>query len=181
MSTYISPPLKITLVCGPDSTHFIQTVNEVDVPGAPELLPLRTGTDEFGAPYDFYEMINPITEYSLNNFKVSNPDGCPLISLELVPATYGSSPADWENNDKNASVSITTEIIDGKIVLNIPNITTHDHMFNFRIKATALGGAVSYTDNIKIRKINCDVSAVIQDPNWPVYDVRTEEKAMYTW
>lgn len=60
--------------------------------------------------------------------------------------------------------------------MNIPNITIHEHYFNFRIKATALGGRVIYSENIRIRKINCDVGPVIQDPNWPLLEVRYEEK-----
>jgi hypothetical protein len=72
----------------------------------------------------------------------------------------GASSLDWENNDKNESVSIMTDISDTYVKLNIPNITVHTHIYNFRIKATALGGREIWTDNIKIKKINCDVSAV---------------------
>ena len=84
-----------------------------------------------------------------------------MIKLEIVPTDLaGSSPADYLNNDKNASVEIISTVTDPFVNMTIPNITTHTHWYNFRIKATALGGKTIWSDNIKIKKVNCDVSAV---------------------
>lgn len=113
-------------------------------------------------------MINPDTHYVLPQFNVSNTAGCPLTLLEIVPTNLpGSSAADYLNNDKNASVQINTNVLDTVVNMTIPNITTHTHFYNFRVKATTVGGVVIYSDNIKIKKVNCDVSSVIQDPKWP--------------
>lgn len=161
LAQYISPKLNVKLVCGLGSTHFINTESGTEVPGPPNILPFREGNDEFGVPYDFYEMINPETHYILPQFNVSNSAGCPLIKLEIVPTDLpGSSPDDYLNNDKNASVEITSNVHQPFVNMTIPNITTHTHWYNFRIKATALGGRTIWSDNIKIKKVNCDVSAV---------------------
>lgn len=110
-------------------------------------------------------MINPVTTYSINRFNVTN-NGCPLEKLEVVPIV-GSSANDYLNNDGTDSVKIITHYQNWATTMFIPAISVDTHFFNFRIKATAVGGLVSYSDNIKIKKINCDLSSVTQDPLWP--------------
>lgn len=151
----------MTITCGLTSTTFIRTTKGVDYPGPPDILPLRIGKDANGVAWDYYEMINPETNYAIDRFNVTNPLGCPLELLEVVPTNLpGSSAADYLNNDGTDSVRITTPLGHYNMTMFIPVISTHTHFFNFRIKATAKGGLVSYTENIKIKKINCDISPV---------------------
>jgi hypothetical protein len=51
------------------------------------------------------------------------------------------------------------EIVDQSethITVEIPKITKISETREFRIKATTNGGAVAYTDDIKIKKFNCE-------------------------
>ena len=40
---------------------------------------------------------------------------------------------------------------------------------------------MSYTENIKIKKINCDISSVTQDPNWPTLVQNYPEKQPFKY
>lgn len=86
----------------------MRTENGVDMLGPPNILPLKVGKDSAGVAYDYYEMINPITTYTINRFNTTNHNGCPLASIELVPITGGSNQ-DFLNNDGNDTVAITTD------------------------------------------------------------------------
>ena len=81
----------------------MRTEDGVDMLGPPNILPLRKGKDEKGVPWDYYEMINPITLYTINRFNTTNHAGCPLVLLEVVPAT-GGTYSDLQNNDMNDTV-----------------------------------------------------------------------------
>lgn len=184
---WYSPKITLTITCGLASTTFIRTVNGIDEPGPPHILPLRAGKDANGVPWDYYEMINPQTTYTIDQFNVTNPargsnPGCPLEKLEIVPTSLpGASATDYQNNDGTDSVEIITSVYDRYITMRIPNITAHTHFFHFRIKATAAGGRVEYTDNIKIKKIYCDLAPVTQDPNWPTLVQKYEEKQPFKY
>ena len=141
-------------------TEYNETTKiSTDMLGPPNLLPLKTGADEKGNPWDYYEMINPNTTYTINRFNTTNHGGCPLVKLEIVPIAAGSA-SDLLNNVGNDTVKITTPLTNWNTTIFIPNITVHTHFYNFRVKATAAGGRIMYTKDIKIKKINCDVSPV---------------------
>ena len=73
--------------------------------------------------------------------------------IELVPVEGGSS-ADYTVD--GVAATLTTQITDVNNLITIPLISKISEVMKFRLFARAEGGASNFTDNIIIKRTNCD-------------------------
>lgn len=139
--------MELDIYCAKTSTTFTTA----------QIAPLKSGTDKkTGLAYDYYEMINPDEYYTVpDHFKVSNTQ-CDILKLEIVEVTSGNM-TDVLDNTGTFPPIIVSRITDKFIKIKLPPITIFEKIFRFRVRATADGGLQSYTADIKIKKVNCDV------------------------
>jgi hypothetical protein len=94
---------------------------------------------------------------------VNSNENCPISTYSIEPMEGGVV----DDFTVTADGSIPTIDSASGIVITMPiTFLVNSKIFRFRVKATATGGAVAYTDNIKIRFTKCE-NAVITVPSLP--------------
>ena len=81
---------------------------------------------------------------------------CGITTLTIEPID-GGTPDDYIIS--GAKPEITSSLTDSQLAIRLPEIESQEQTFEFRIKATAKGGAEKYSANIKILSVYCDYQA----------------------
>ena len=105
------------------------------------------------ASQDFRTLLASSPTYVISQFTLTNTN-CPLQSIEIVPVSGGSS-LDYTASDSTSLVLLLTDQNDADIQVSLPLSTQLEWTYLFRIKATAKGGAVAYTNDIKVKLVDC--------------------------
>ena len=93
---------------------------------------------------------------------VNSNENCPISTYSIEPME-GGLVDDFTLTDG----SIPTIDSASGIVITMPSTTYgNSKVFKFRVKATATGGAVAYTEDIKVKVSKCE-NAVITVPSLP--------------
>ena len=107
-------------------------------------------------------MVFPSNIYVTNN-SVSSYLICPLILMKIV-APFSGTTLNYTSNDGLTQITIKSTLLSTNLELHIPDTTVLTHLFTFRVKSYAEGGAVSKI-SFEIEKINCNYGVDLSQIN----------------